>query len=484
MIVRRGSRVIGLPSSPAVATAVAVDPRTPVLVGAGAASDSAPVLDLIESAVRAAADDAGAPGLLSDVHWVAVTQGSWQHTDPARVIAERIGAPSARTAFVQLGVPQQTPVSTALARIRNGELDVAVVAGGEARAYERAHAEEQPEPVADGRADEVWAPEGEIVAPAEIAVRLIDAVQQYAIIENALRRAEDLTVDSHLDEIATLWAAFDAVAHANPRAAFGRPPRDAAFLRAAGPGNRPLAFPYAKWHSTQWTVDQAGALLLCSAETAERAGVPRDRWLFPYVALESSLALSLSRRRDLHRWPAMRALGERAAAHLGRPLRDVEHIDLYSCFPVAVRVQQRELDLPLDGVPTITGGMAFAGGPFNNYTYQSTAAMAEQLRADPGALGLISTVSGLLTKPGLAVWSATPPSRPALIDDLRVGQPSVPVHDVDPGGDITTVSYTVTYDGGGTPARAFVVGDAIDGSGRVVRRTEDAGEIERVLAER
>ena len=466
-----------------MAPAVVVDPRTPVLVGAGVASDSAPALDLIESAVRAAADDAGAPGLLPTVEWLAVTQGSWEHTDPARVVAARVGAPSARTAFVQLGVPQQTPVSTALSRIRSGELDVAVVAGGEARAYERAHAEAQPEPVADGRADEVWAPEGEIVAPAEIAVRLIDAVQQYAIIENALRRAEGLTVDAHLDEIAALWAGFNAVAQSNPRAAFGHPPRDAAFLRAGGPGNRPLAFPYAKWHSTQWTVDQAGALLLCSAEAAQRAGVPRDRWLFPYVALESSLALSLSRRRDLHRWPAMRALGERAAAHLRRPLREIDHVDLYSCFPVAVRVQQRELDLPLDGVPTVTGGMAFAGGPFNNYTYQSTAALAGRLRADTAALGLISTVSGLLTKPGLAVWSATPPAAPVLIDDLRVEQPSVPVHDVDPGGAITTVSSTVTYDGDGAPARAFVIGDAADGSGRVVRRTDDQAEIERVLGE-
>lgn len=465
---------------------MAVDPRTPVLVGVGTVSDDAPALELVERAVRAAADDAGAPSLLGDVEWLAMTQGSWRHTDPARAVAGRIGAPAARTAFVQLGVPQQTPVSTALARIRAGALDVAVVAGGEARAHERAHAEEQTEPIAAGVAGEVWAPDGEIVAPAEIAVRLIDAVQQYAIIENALRRAEGVTVDAHLDEIAALWAGFNAVAQRNPLAAFAAPPRDAAFLRAAGPGNRPLAWPYAKWHSTQWTVDQAGALLLCSAEAAARHGVARDRWLFPYVALESSVALSLSRRRELHRWPAMRVLGERAARHVGRPLREIEHVDLYSCFPVAVRVQQRELGLPLDGVPTVTGGMAFAGGPFNNYTYQSTAAMAALLRASPSALGMVSTVSGLLTKPGLAIWSATPPSEPALIDDARVPADAVAVHDTDPGGEIETVSFTVTYDTDAAPARLLVIGDAVDGSGRVVRAIDDpdaaAGTIERVLA--
>ena len=197
------------------------------------------------------------------------------------------------------------------------------------------------------------------------------------------------------------------MATTNPHAAFATP-RSEAFLRRPGPENRPMAFPYAKWHSTQWTVNQAGALLLCSAEAALRHGVPRDRWVFPLVALESSYVLTLSGRREMARWPAMRVLGAAAAGHLGRPLAEVDHVELYSCFPAAVRVQQRELGLPLDGVPTVTGGMAFAGGPFNNFTYQATAAVVERLRAAVGRLGLVTTVSGLLTKPGLMVWSTEP----------------------------------------------------------------------------
>jgi acetyl-CoA C-acetyltransferase len=355
-----------------------------------------------------------------------------------------------------------------------------LIVGGEARAHERAAGAAGE--IAGGDPDEVWRPEGEIVAPAEIAVRLVEAVHQYAIIENALRAAEGRTVDEHLDEIAALWSRFNQVAQRNPHAAFAAPPRDAAFLRAAGPDNRPLAWPYAKWHSTQWTVDQAGALLLCSAAAARDHGVPPDRWLFPVVALESSVGLSLSRRRDLHRWPAMHALAERAAAHVARPLREIEHVDVYSCFPAAVRVQQRELGLPLDGTPTVTGGMAFAGGPFNNYTYQSTAAVAERLRRDPRALGMVTTVSGFLTKPGLAIWSATPPES-MLVEDLRVEQPRVPVHDSDPGGEVRTVGYTVTYGPDGEPARLVIVGDAADGSGRVVRAIDDRAEVERVLVQ-
>ena len=33
---------------------------------------------------------------------------------------------------------------------------------------------------------------------------------------------------------------------------------------------------------------------------------------------------------------------------------------------------------------TITGGMAFAGGPFNNFVLQATVAMIERLRRQPG----------------------------------------------------------------------------------------------------
>src|SRR5581483_735684 len=111
---------------------------------------------------------------------------------------------------------------------------------------------------------------------------------------------------------------------------------------------------------------------------------------------------------DLHRWPAMEVLGRVAAAHLGHPLAELDLVEVYSCFPAAVRVQQRALGLPVDGVPTITGGESFAGGPWNNFVLQTTAAMVERLRAEPDTKGLVSTLSGLVNKPGLAVYAARP----------------------------------------------------------------------------
>ena len=115
--------------------------------------------------------------------------------------------------------------------------------------------------------------------------------QQYALIENALAAAEQLPPDRQRSEIAELWARYNAVAVHNPEAAFPQA-RDAAAIATPGPHNRPLAYPYNRWHASQWTVNQASALLICSAERAQAAGVPAERWLFPHVALHSSAAVT------------------------------------------------------------------------------------------------------------------------------------------------------------------------------------------------
>jgi acetyl-CoA C-acetyltransferase len=128
-------------------------------------------------------------------------------------------------------------------------------------------------------------------------------------------------------------------------------------------------------------------------------------------------------------------------------------------------VQQRELRLRTDVAPTVTGGMAFAGGPFNNFTYQATAAVVPRLREAPGQFGLVTTVSGLLTKPGLAVWAAEPPAAGALIADFaEEARLATPAREPTAAGSgpATVATYTVTYDGT-DPVRAFVVADLEDG---------------------
>jgi len=449
-----------------------------VLVGVGTAQrpregyegPAVEPVDLMVEAARAALADSGGgvEALAGAVGMVAVPEGNWAYTDPGRLVAERLALPAARTVLVQIGVPQSTPIRVAAERIRAGTLDAALIVGGEAKATQQRLARAGDTPPETDQAgagpDERWAPEGELMAEPEIAAGIWDPVAQYACIENALRVAEGRSLAQHLDDVASLWAGFNRVARTNPEAAFPAP-LDESRLRAAGEGNRPLAFPYAKWHSTQWAVDQAGALVVCSVAAARAAGVPEERWVHPWALVDSSDSISLSRRAEVHRWPAVGVLGDAVAAHLGRPLASLDHVELYSCFPAAVRVQQRELGLPVDGVPTVTGGMAFAGGPFNNFTYQATAAVVRRVRDEPGSTGLVSTVSGLLTKPGLAVWSTEPGPRPPLVADLGAeARAATGWREVTGAaqGTATVATYTVTY-AGTDPASAFVVADLPDG---------------------
>jgi acetyl-CoA C-acetyltransferase len=453
-------------------------PRTPVLVGFGTASTGAPVTELMLEAVLAAADDSGRPTLLRQVDRVALPQGTWSLTDPARTIATRIGAEGARTQRYELGVSQQEVINESLLAIGRGDADVILVVGGEARAWERAGGQEidtetrPPDATVTRPAD--------FVAPIEVAAGIVwPPVQQYALIENALAHREQQGVATHRRDVAALWSRFNQVAQQNPLAAFPLP-RSAADIATPGPKNRPLAFPYNKWHVSQWTVDQAAALLFCSAERAQAEGVPTDRWIFPHVALHVSEAVTLTARRNLHAWPAMGALGRAATARLGRPLAELSIAEVYSCFPAAVRVQQRELGLDRDGTPTVTGGMSFAGGPFNNFVVNSTATVAALLRAAPSEQGLITTVSGMLSKPGLAVWSATPPDAGTFVADLagspEIDTPSRPVAPPDsPGGPAVVASFTVTYDAADPlqPARTAIVADLPDGT-RTAATCDDA----------
>jgi len=462
-----------------------VAPRTPVLVGVGTVSqrldEPGAGLDdsgMVVEAARRAIADSGSRRLTERVGWIGSTRGMAGLLDVGRDVAAELGI-DAHTVVADIGIPQQTLINMALTAIATGEIDAAIVCGGEARwradLARRARLDLSAAPAAiDRNPDEELAVTTEMVAAPEIAVGVVAPVQQYAMIENARRVAAGWTIDEHLDGIAELWHRFNTVAGSNPGAAFPRR-RSRAGIRDSGPHNRLLAFPYNKWHVSQWSVDQSAALVVCSAKVAAECGVSRDHWVFPHVALESSHSLSLSRRRDLHRWPAMKVLGQVAAGRLGRPVAEIDYLELYSCFPAAVCIQQSELGIGSDCVPTITGGMTFAGGPFNNFVYQATAAMARRLRSDPGSFGAVTGVSGLLTKPTLAVWSTRPPAEPVVVADLVVEAAAATEEvalDQSPDGRGTVVTYTVVSAADGV-ATVYAIVD-LDSGARAVAAVDDS----------
>ena len=346
------------------------DPRLPVLVGLGAAASSASVADLMTDAVVAAAADAGAPGLLGGIDCIAVPQGSWSLTDPARTVARRVGSPDARTLLCEIGVSQQEVINYGLAAVAAGQAETFVVAGAEARAFDRAGGIDTDEE--DQPPDQVLTRPPDFVAPVEIAAGMVWPVaQQYALIENALAAAEHLAPDRQRAEIAALWARYNAVAAHNPEAAFPQPldASDIADARPAQPAARLSVQPVARQ-----PVDRRSGL--GARDLLGRAGACGGRPARPLALPPRRVAFVGGRHPDRRDdgWrrgrPWACSAGPRPR-HIGRPLRELPLAEVYSCFPAAVQVQQRELELDRAGTPTLNGGMAFAGGPFNHFVLQS-----------------------------------------------------------------------------------------------------------------
>lgn len=424
-------------------------------------------------ALAAAADDAGAGELLSRLDQVRVTKGTWGYSDPARWVADAAGATQARSYLADVGILQTAVMGDTAAAIASGSADIVAVVGGEAKHRGlRASITGIDAPDTDqggAEPEEFVTPHGMIISRAEIDTGLVMATHHYAMIENARRFADGQTIDEHRDEVAGLWARFAQVAATNPDAWF-QDGLDAAAIATPANGNRMLAWPYTKWHNSQWNVDQAAALIFCSAGTARALGISTDRWVFPWAAAESNHMVAVTERPEPHRSPGFAHAGRALENHVGIAPNEADHLDLYSCFPIAVRTQAMEMGVSLDRDLTVTGGMTWAGGPLNNYVIQAAVKMAQLLRADPGATGLLTSISGMITKQGASMWCAEPPAQPFANLDVTDAVAAELQPKPYRGGDneqSSVVSYTVIWGREG-PERAVAIGEFSDGARTLV----------------
>jgi acetyl-CoA C-acetyltransferase len=401
-----------------------LDDRTPVLVGVGQLSQrvdrGAPTLepvDLMVEALRTAIDDAGAPGLAPAIDSIRVLSLlSWPYRDPGALVGQRIGASPRHTAVTVMGGNYpQTLVNGAANDIAAGRAEVVVVCGAEAWRSRSAARKTGDTPAWTSQGDDVQPSEiygrndQDLTAPAEMARGIFMPVQVYPMFDVALRAHLGLGIDEHRQRIATLWSRFSEVASANPNAWIQErfTPDEVA---TATPQNRMVGFPYTKLMNSNNNVEQGAALVLCSVAAARAAGVPTDRWVFIHAGADAHDHWFVSERANLYSSPAIRTAGRRALELAGVAVADVAHVDLYSCFPSAVQIAAAELGLDLDRQLTVTGGMSFAGGPWNNYVTHSIATMADVLRNDPGSVGLVSANGGYITKHSFGVYSTSPPA--------------------------------------------------------------------------
>jgi acetyl-CoA C-acetyltransferase len=454
---------------------VHLDPRAPVLVGVGQFSnrvdqgaEAQEPVDLLVQAARRAEADTGAAGVLAGIDSVrVVAMLSWPYRDPGRLVADRIGASSARTVYTTTGGDSPQALVHRTARdVAEGRADLVLIGGAEAwrtrmaaRRADQALAWTEQD---DIEPDERMGAELDMSDPAELALKIRWPIQVYPLFDVALRAEEGWSVAEHRERLGVLYGRFSEVAAANPHA-WNRVAYSPSEVAEPVPGNRMVGFPYTKRMNSYERLDQGAALLCCSVERAQALGIAAERWVFPHSGAEANEPY-VSRRPVLHESRSMVAAGRTALALAGVDVDEVAHLDLYSCFPSAVQLAARAIGAGADRDLTVTGGMSFAGGPWNDYATHAIATMVGLLRDHPDELGLVSANGGLISKQAFGVYGARPPDggfrSAAPQEEVEPGREVVADHD----GPVTIETYTVMHGRDAEPTQAVATTLTADGA--------------------
>ncbi len=447
-----------------------VDPRTPVLVGQGqalerdtsAATAPHPVA-LMAQAVHAAAADAGI-SLPRDIDAVRVVRLlSWKYDNAAFSLARECGL----TAREYAGTPHggnmpQTLVNLTARQIAAGELDFVVLAGGECSRTRTATKDAsllpwpQPGTTTDAPPTAHIVDDLALLHEEEVRLGIVLPVQLYPLFESALRADAGRSIDDHERRIAELWSRFSAVAASNDFAWARKALSPDDVLRVSS-DNRMIGLPYRKVMNSNNQVNMAASLIMCSAQRAQSLGIPRDRWVFPHSGADCHEHQFVSERWSFAATPAIARGGALALELAGVGVDDVSLVDLYSCFPSAVQLGAASLGFDLERTLTLTGGLSFAGGPWNNYVMHAIATAMRRLRESPDERAFVWANGGYATKHAFGVYATRPPASGFAYANPQSEIDALPRRELalgdDAAGDATIEAYTVMHDRDGTPER-------------------------------
>jgi acetyl-CoA C-acetyltransferase len=476
--------------------------RTPILVGAGQftqrdvdpARAKEPLATMAETACLAAADAGLTERALEQLDTLAVVNiFGWHYGNPPRALAERVGAKPRAELYTTLGgnTPQSL-VNEVAARIAAGQARFALLAGAEA-VYTVSRARRtgvdlawstgssgHPTLIGDAR-------DGTSDHEKNHGLQLPTTI--YPVFENALRAHYGLTLEAHRERLGRLCSDFTRVAAANPYAWF-RQQRSAREITTVSAGNRMIGFPYPKYMNAIMDVDQAAGVLMTSVAGAKKLGIDPSRWVYLSGCADAHDLWFVSERVDYHSSPAIRLAGKKALAMAGIGIEDVEHFDLYSCFPSAVQIARDMLGIRDDDPRplTVTGGLAYHGGPGNNYTMHAIATMMAKLRAHPGSRGLVTGLGWYATKHSIGIYATEPNPIPFAREDpvsyqAALDREAHPQLVLEPSGRGAIETYTVVHDREGQPMRGIVIGRVQDGRRFIANTPGDRSLLESLMTQ-
>lgn len=457
-----------------------VPSHIPVLVGVAQYTQrkgTSPLLDavgLTAQAGRLALADTGATAdrLARVIDCLCVVNYfCWNYRRAPDMVADMLGLAPRKALYTAVGgnTPQLLVNSFARA-IAAGECRAVLLTGGEAL-YTLRHAmkagqdlpwpaQEPPEAVEGDNRDGINRMEGDY--------DLYFPSFMYPLFETAVRASEGRTVAEHQRYMAGLYERFSAVAAGNPYA-WGREPVAAQDI-LEGPANRYIAYPYTKRMNAYIDVDQAAAVVMTSEAVADELGIDRALRVYPLGGAEFNNVWYVTQRPRLDDSPAMAAAARISLEQAGLSLRDMDLFDLYSCFPCAVEMAMQAIGIRDDDPRplTVTGGLAYFGGPGNNYTMHAIASVVERIRQNRSLKALVNANGWYNTKHAAGIYGDRPERNTWGFRDDAPIQAAIDASALPPPvekakGALTVEAYVVRHDRNGRPEQGTVVGRLADG---------------------
>lgn len=240
--------------------------------------------------------------------------------------------------------------------------------------------------------------------------RLTAPKEMYAMMDQASRQ-EQRSFASAFEENAKLFDALNLVAsHQPPGVSWFPTRRTSADIATPSSSNRWVSFPYTKYMNSVIQVNQGACVVLIAEEVlAGLSSLPRPVFLRGGGECVEP-GFCVSERPRMYTSVGMTESLDAALAHAGvkSAKKEIQEFDLYSCFPVALRVAKEHLGLDDYTKLTVTGGLPFYGGAGNAYTLCSIALMVQRLRNKQApTLGLVNGNGWFMTKHSCGIYSNT-----------------------------------------------------------------------------
>ena len=364
-------------------------------------------LVLMDKAVKEAISDSGNVLIKDHIDEIRIPKGFWKYRDPGKWIAKNNNFKITPTTYItKIGVLQQNLINEACLKIENGEINASIVLGGEARYkllrsliekkdYSETELNENPDFYVKAKED--------LYGDEELAELGAMAVGYYATMETSIRKNNQENVEEHKNNIALMYEEFSNIA-ANNKDSWLESPYSKEEILTTSQSNKMLAYPYNKLHCTSWNVNQSAALIICNEALADKLKISYEKRVYPIASSENNHMIAVQQRPKLYESVGMTYAANSINNQAMKLGLEIDAFDLYSCFPAAVKMFSKSLNLDSEIPKTITGSMPYAGGPLNSFVLHSTIKMIEKIRNSEISYGLVTGVSGMMTKQSFCIW--------------------------------------------------------------------------------